>query len=263
LLELNRVNPLELINTENGRWRLGGHTITDEQKKAWMSAENTVVFSSNIGIAKLAQRLEGFEIYEGFQKYGLASPSGIDLPYEKRGYIQNISKLNSEIYKATSAYGYGLVVNLMQLATLYSVFNNGGYLVQPQIVQMMENGKKRFTQKPVRMQIISQTLATQMNRILRKTVRDGSAKSAQYDGLQIGGKTGTAHISVGGEYENLYNSTFVGFANDNEKRYTIAVLTREPKIRYRHFASLTSVPVFKEIVEQMVELNFLKPTIME
>jgi len=263
LLELNRVNPLELINTENGIWKLGGHTITDEHKKAWMSAENTVVFSSNIGMAKLAQRLEGFEIYEGFQKYGLASPSGIDLPYEKRGYIQNISKLNSEVYKATSAYGYGLVVNLMQLATLYSVFNNGGYLVQPQIVHMMENGKKRFIQKPVRMQIISQPLAAQINRILIKTVRDGSAKSAQYDGLQIGGKTGTAHISVGGEYENLYNSTFVGFANDDKKRYTIAVLTKEPKIPNRYFASLTSVPVFREIVDQMVELNFLKPKIME
>lgn len=260
LLENNKVNPLELIKTEGGRWRLGGHLITDEHKHMWLSAENVIVYSSNIGTAKLAQRLEGYELYEGFEKFGLTSPTGIDLPYEKRGRIQNVDKLNKEIYKATSAYGYGLVVNVMQLLKAHATFNNGGYLVQPQIANKIENGIKTYLQKPRVKQIISQPLATQINRILQKVVKDGSAQNARYEGLTIGGKTGTAHISVSGEYENLYHSTFVGFANDTNSRYSIAVLTREPKIKYRHFASLTSVPTFKEIVEQMVQLHLLKPS---
>jgi len=263
LLEHNRVNPLELVKTEGGRWTLGGHLITDEHKHMWLSAENVIVFSSNIGTAKLAQRLEGYELYEGFEKYGLTSPSGIDLPYEKSGRIQNVARLNREIYKATSAYGYGLVVNMMQLVRAHAVFNNGGYLVQPQLVAKMENGVKTYVQKPQLEQIISQPLSTQMNRILQKVVREGGAQGARYDGLIIGGKTGTAHISVKGSYENLYHSTFVGFANDEKNRYSIVVLTKEPKIRYRHFASLTSVPTFKEIVGQMVELGYLHPQIKE
>ncbi|MGM0622635.1 MAG: peptidoglycan D,D-transpeptidase FtsI family protein [Campylobacterota bacterium] len=260
LLEHNRVNPLELINTEGGRWRLNGYMITDEHKHDWMSAENTVVYSSNIGIAKLAQRLEGFELYEGFEKYGLTSPSNLDIPYERAGKIQNISNLNRDIYKASSAYGYGLVTNLMQQTRALNVFNNGGYLVNPQVVDKMVSTKQEHMQKPVKQQIISSTIAAQMNKIMQKVVKDGSAQRALTPGLQIGGKTGTAHISVKGQYENLYNSTFIGFANDTNNRYTIAVLTKEPKVRYRHFASLTSVPVFKEIVDTMIDLKFLTPS---
>lgn len=263
LLEHDRVNPLELVNTESGRWNLHGHTITDENAHDWMSAENTVVFSSNIGTAKLAQRLEGFELYEGYKKYGFAQRSGIDIPYERVGRIQNITNFNRDIYKATSAYGYGLTTNLMQLLVANNVFNNGGYLVQPQVVQKMQKGDQVHTQRIQAQQIIPSRVAVQMNRIMQKVVKDGSAHRAQIKGLTVGGKTGTAHISVDGVYENLYNSTFIGFANDSESRYTIAVLTKKPTIPYRHFASLTSVPVFKDIAKQMVELNILKPKLME
>ncbi len=259
LLEQDKVNPLEIIKVENGRYRLNGHLITDEHKKMWLSAENILVYSSNIGIAKLAQRLEGYEMYEGFKRFGLTEKSGIDLPYENVGRMKSLSKLNRAIYKANTGYGYGLSVNLMQLLRAHTVFNNGGYLLQPQVVNYIQKEDKRYIQKPRRQQILSSTVAAQMNGILQKVVKEGSGQRAQIEGLSIGGKTGTAHISVKGRYRNLYNSTFIGFVNDEKNRYNIAVLTVKPKKKYYHFASLTSVPVFKEIALKMIELDFLKP----
>ncbi|MCK4974357.1 MAG: penicillin-binding protein 2, partial [Sulfurimonas sp.] len=81
------------------------------------------------------------------------------------------------------------------------------------------------------------------------------------EGLEIGGKTGTAHIVEKGKYVNKYNTAFVGFANDKENRYTIGVAVIQPK--KTQFASQTSVPVFKKAVDIMVEEGYLKPDIVE
>ncbi len=259
LLETDKVNPLELINTENGRYRLNGYLITDEHKNDWLSAQNVITYSSNIGMAKLAQRLEGYELYDGFKRFGLTRQSGIDLPYERVGGIQEVAQLNSPVYKATSAYGYGMSVNLIQLLKAHSAFNNGGHLVTPHLVASMTRGNKTYHQKPSREQVITSATAARMNNILQRVAKKGSANRALIEGLEIGGKTGTAHISVEGTYENRYNSTFIGFVNDVKNRYNIAVLTHMPQKKYHHFASLTSVPVFKAVAEKMIELDMLRP----
>jgi len=91
-----------------------------------------------------------------------------------------------------------------------------------------------------------------MLKILRKVVTRGTGKRANLKGIFIAGKTGTAHISKKGAYQNIYNSTFVGFANEikGNKKFTIGVLVIDPKKNY--FASLSAVPIFKKIVQVMV-----------
>jgi cell division protein FtsI (penicillin-binding protein 3) len=73
-------------------------------------------------------------------------------------------------------------------------------------------------------------------------------------GIEIGGKTGTAHIA----YSDLFHGSFYGFANDDEgHRYTIGVLVIKAKKENTHFASQSAVPVFGEIVEEMVKEGYL------
>jgi len=101
-----------------------------------------------------------------------------------------------------------------------------------------------------------------MNKILQKVVKKGTGTKAKTEGLVIGGKTGTAHIaSKKGGYAKLYNSTFLGFANDKKHRYTIGVLVREAKKPYAYFASKSAVPVFKQIVDALVEQGELVPEV--
>ena len=263
LLERKLINPYDLVNGHNGHFKMGRKVITDEHKFDWLSAENVIVYSSNIGIAQLAQKLSGYEFNSGLKKFGFAQKSTPDLIYEKVGSIPSSKRLENEIYKATCAYGYGIRVNLMQLMRAYSVFNNKGKMVTPQIVGSFidEYHQEKKIEPYNTVQVIPSAVASRVKKILIKTVNKGTGKKAITPGLEIGGKTGTANTVEKGKYVSKYNTAFMGFANDKTHKYTIGVVVVQPK--NGHFASQTAVPVFKKAVDIMVEQGYLKPNIIK
>ena len=263
LLDKKLVNPYDLVNGHNGRYKIKNKIITDEHRFDWLSAENVIVHSSNVGIAQLAQKLSGSEFHRGLIDFGLTQKSTDDLVYERKGSIASAIKLNNDIYKATSSYGYGMHVNLMQLVKAYSVFNNNGRMTSPQIVHSFIDEYNREVVLPPQEQdqVIKTNTAKRMKKILIKTVNDGTGIKAKTKGLVIGGKTGTAHMVDKGKYVNKYNTAFIGFVNDKKSNYTIGVVVVEPK--KSQFAAQTSVPVFKKGVDIMVEEGYLKPNIIK
>lgn len=100
-----------------------------------------------------------------------------------------------------------------------------------------------------------------MKKILIKTVNKGTGRKAITPGLEVGGKTGTAHIVEKGEYVSKYNTAFMGFANDKTSKFTIGVVVIQPQ--KSQFASQTAVPVFKNAVDIMIEDDYLKPNIVK
>jgi len=97
-----------------------------------------------------------------------------------------------------------------------------------------------------------------MKNMLIEVVERGTGKKAQVAGLTIGGKTGTAHIAELGKYVQKYHSSFYGFAEDDKGHsYTIGILVIEAKAPKAYFASRSAVPVFKNIVEEMLEQKLL------
>ncbi len=260
LLEKKLVNPYDLVNGHNGRFKIGRKVITDEHKFDWLSAENVIVYSSNIGIAQLAQKLSGYEFHEGLKHFGFSSKSMPDLIYEKRGSVPSSKRLENEIYKATCSYGYGMKANLMQLLRAYSAFNNNGRLVSPKLLHSIidEHGVETLIPYEEQPQVIQSSTAQRMKKILIKTVNEGTGTKAITPGLEVGGKTGTAHIVEKGLYVNKYNTAFMGFANDETRKYTIGVIVIKPK--KSQFASQTSAPVFKKAVDILIEEGYLTPT---
>jgi len=259
MLDRGLINPYDMVNGHNGRYTMGRKTIVDEHKFSMISAEDVLVHSSNIGIAQLAQKLNGAEYTEGLKRFGFTHFSGIDLPYEKRGSIPSSAQLNNYLYKAITSYGYGMRANAMQLVKAFNVFNNGGKLINPMVVEALydDNGRMIPMQVQAPIQVISPATAERMKQILIKTVNEGTGIGAKTPGLEIGGKTGTAHIAKKGKYVNSYHTSFIGFANDGTHHYTIGVAVIEPRTVY--FASITAVPVFKGVVDVMVEEKLLKP----
>jgi len=259
LMEKGLVNPYEVINGHHGRFKIGRKVITDEHKFDWLSAENVIVYSSNVGIAQLAQRLQPVDFYKGLRNFGFGQPSGVDLPRDLPGTLIPVAKFRSEIYKATVAYGYGIRTTFMQLLKAYNVFNNEGIEVQPRIAAFLSTakGKKIYLAPPKRRRVLSVATAATMKRILQKVVEKGTGTVAKIEGLDIGGKTGTAQIAEGGSYGHNYNSSFFGFANDATRRYTIGVTVIRPKAK--HFASQTAVPVFRDIVIELINEGYLQP----
>ncbi len=246
--------------------RLGGklfvtknYTISDDDYFEALTPKGIIMYSSNIGIAKIAWRLSGQELHRGWKNFGLASASGIDLSKELAGRIKAPYLLKHKVHAANTAYGYGTLVNFMQFIKAYSAFNNNGIAVTPKIVKQMsdQNGKMYATPEvQSSLQACSPRTANIIKDMLQATVNRGTGTAAQYDGLEVGGKTGTAHISERGHYVEKYHSSFFGFANDElGHKYTIGVFVIKPKKVY--FASQTAAPTFQKIIGKMVDQNYL------
>lgn len=283
VFDKNRVKKGELINAYNkgkinkkglyprGKYKIMRHTIGDDHRfsKRFITPTDTIVYSSNIGILQLAQRLKAQEFINGFKSFGLSKKTGIDLPYEKKGIIHSLRQYQAyetqgkdNIYKATDSYGQGITSTFIQVLKAYSVFNNDGKIVTPQIVSNIidtDTDKNIISLKikePIR--VIKSKTANIVKKMLIKTVKMGTGKGTNIKGLEIGGKTGTAQISGGKSgYQKKYISSFFGFANDKTSKYTIGVTVFEPSWRY-HYASQSAVIVFKSIIEILTNQGYLK-----
>jgi len=235
------------------------YTISDDEYFKELRPKGIIMYSSNIGISKIAWKLTGRELYEGWKNFGLSRRSGIDLSKELTGRIKGASLLNHKVHAANTAYGYGMFANFMQMVKAYSAFNNNGIAVTPKIVDYItdKNGQRFEPNREVSsLQSCTARTAGIINDMLLGTVNRGTGSAAQYDGLSVGGKTGTAHIAYKGHYIEEYHSSFYGFANDKMgNKYTIGVFTIKPQKVY--FASQTSAPVFKKVVGTLVRYNYL------
>lgn len=246
-----------------GKYKINRHTIGDDHRftKNYLTLEDIVIYSSNIGTLKIANRLTAEEFYYGYKRFGISVKTGIDLPHEAKGIIHKLYQYRSgedrnedNIYKATDSYGQGITATFMQILKAYTVFNNNGKIVTPYIVF-----KDQTVEQP---QVISEKTANEMKEYLIRTVEKGTGVNTLIEGLEIGGKTGTANVVENGRYQRKYMSSFFGFVNDKNKKYTIGVTVNDPinrgKYWYYYYASHSAVPVFREITKILLKLNYLK-----
>ena len=262
LLKANKVNPYDVINLYGGSYKLGTKIIKDTHKDDRLSVEDVIVHSSNVGTAQIAQKLDAVEFHQGLKDFGFSLRTGVDLPFEHPGLIPAQNRFNSPIYKATVGYGYGMNATFMQVLKAYSVFNNNGKIVTPRLVKKLvsSTGQELLPERGADVQVIPPAVAKRMQKILIRVVQQGTGVGAKIQGLEVGGKTGTAHIAEDGEYVRVYNSSFFGFVNDKKNHYTIGVLVREAKKGKTYFAAQSAVPVFKEVIEKLVENGYLTPS---
>ncbi len=265
-LEHHKVTPGSWFDVHGGKLKISNkYTISDDEVFDSLTATDIIVHSSNVGISQIAWRLTGKQMHDGLTAFGLGQPSGIDLSRELHGKIKSAKLLSAKVHRANQAYGYGMTATFAQLFKAYSAFNNNGIAVTPKIIDYFEdsNGNKyHIKPKYGNRRAVSKRAADQIKTILKEVVKRGTGVAAQYPGLEIGGKTGTAHIAVGGHYRKIYNSSFYGFANDDKgHKYTIGVLVIKASKPKMYFASKSAVPAFRAIVDVLVDQEFLQPNL--
>ena len=263
LLEKNKINPAQVIDLEGGVYKLRNYTIRDSSILAKGTPEDILLRSSNIGMVKLAAPLSSTELHTALRAFGFSELTGIDLPYEKRGTIPSVRRLNiEEATKATISYGYGLQTTFMQLMRAYASFSNGGYLPTPRITQHIsaQDSQRYSLPTPTPIQILSSSVAHKLEDLLIAVVQKGTGKPALVENVIVGGKTGTAKIAKNGEYIDQYNGSFFGFAKDSKRTYTIGVVVFQSHIQNDYYGGRTAAPIFKEIVEMLVSEGYLEQT---
>jgi cell division protein FtsI (penicillin-binding protein 3) len=263
-LEEGKVTPNTWFDTGYKRFSITARQyVRDDDYFKSMSVSDIIVHSSNIGTSQISWRLTGKEYRDGLLKFGIAQKTGIDLSRDLPGTLKSVKLLNHKMHRANSAFGYGMMVTLTQMLKAYSAFNNDGLAMTPRLVNYLAGKSAKHYKLPPKTgdkQAISKKTADEIHNILLEVVKRGTGVKAQYEGLIVGGKTGTAHIAKEGRYVKEYHSSFYGFANDKKgNKYTIGVLVIRAKEKYKYFASQSAVPTFRRTLDILVELDYLKP----
>jgi cell division protein FtsI/penicillin-binding protein 2 len=225
-LESKTVTTKTKIN-DTGILKLAGHTHIDDadhHARGWMTFEDGVAYSRNVVAAKVAlalgkdTRASSAILHSTWAKMGFGSKTGIDVAGESVGIVRDPTITQwQQIDLANGAFGQGVAVTPIQLATAFSAMVNGGSLVEPHVVKAI--GTADLT-PPARGQVLDSSLSITLTNMMRRVVTEVPTYRDRtlVKGYDVGGKTGTAQIwdakARGGRGDwkhNLFNYSFIGY----------------------------------------------------
>ena len=221
--------------------------------------------SSNIGTALAAMQFTPQELWSYLDRFGLGHRTDIGMPGETRGLLPSRATWNT-LTRAQVAFGQGLGVNALQMATAVNAIANGGQLVTPSLVEgraTTSSGSEVGTDAAARRQVVKPSAARQTAEMMELvTTQDvGTAPGAGIAGYRVAGKTGTAQ-EVGGKC-NCYRDgglavSFAGFAPADKPRFTVYVVIKRPGKGAS--GGGTAGPVFRKILSYVLQKYAVPPT---
>ncbi|MFC1546414.1 peptidoglycan D,D-transpeptidase FtsI family protein [bacterium] len=247
---------------ENGKYKIGTFSIEDHDKYGTLDVRDIIAHSSNIGMAKIGQRLGKDKLYEWLKSFGFGNYTGIELPGEVKGILRH-PKEWSTISASVIAFGQEIGVTSIQTVCAYSCIANNGILLEPRIIKSVrnfENEKTTLYKKRVVRKVISADTCRKIIEAMEQVVIKGTAASVQYDGYRIACKTGTAQKidPKTGKYSNKkYIASIAGFFPAQKPEVTILVMADEPKGIY--WGGDVCGPIFKALVKDIaLDMNIPK-----
>jgi cell division protein FtsI (penicillin-binding protein 3) len=256
------VTPNCIFFCENGSYRVGGHTIHDTHENGWLSLQQIIKHSSNIGAAKVLERIGPESLYATLRGFGFGEKTGIDCPGESAGSLTPYQRWQG-VDGATISFGQGISVSAIQLTAAVNAIANGGTLMRPYVVRKVVDAAgsevKRFEPEAVRRVVSAETAGTVARIMETVTTEGGTGETVALAGYKVAGKTGTAQkTDESGTYaRGLYVSSFAGFVPADRPRATIVVIVDEPKTE--HYGGLVAGPAFRKIAEGLLQYLNVPP----
>lgn len=196
-------------------------TIRDDHPQArYLTVPEIFIYSSNIGAAQMALDIGSETQQTYFKRLGLL-----------RSPLFEVSEVGQPLFPTywrdintmTAAYGHGIAVSPLQMASAIAATINGGNLIPATLVEQDE-----FYHEPGE-QVFSADVSNKMRALMRLTVTEGTGKQADVPGYLVGGKTGTAEKPGAGAYrEHALMSSFVGVFPMNDPKYLVLIMVDEP-----------------------------------
>lgn len=255
------MSPESTVFCENGRYRLpNGRIIRDVSGKGWLTLEEVLHKSSNIGMIKVVKELGHENLSTYIEKYGFGKATGVDLPYEHKGSLYAVKHWDTHSLGSVP-FGQGIMVTPLQMVSALNVIANDGKLLRPHITREIRDSNGKVIEKKYAIdvrQVIRPTVAKQMAEILVGVVEDGSGRRARVEGYRVAGKTGTAQKAEkdGKGYAGKEIMSFMGFLPAENPMVSIIVMLDEPK--GARFSGQIAGPLFQQIAAQTMQ--YLKQT---
>ncbi|UCD32957.1 MAG: penicillin-binding protein 2 [Desulfobacterales bacterium] len=262
-IESGSSTPNSIFYCENGAYKIGRNVVHDTHKHGWLSLQQIIKHSSNIGAIKFIETTGAKQLYKTLRDFGFGTKTGVDCPGESAGSLAPYQRW-TKIDTGAISFGQGISVSALQLITATCAIANDGILMRPYIVQGItdQNGRliKSFRPKKNRRAVSSKTALT-VRRLMRTVVTEGgTGVNAAIEGYSVCGKTGTAQkINQKGEYtKDKYISSFVGFLPAESPKVAILVVVDEPQ--KNHYGGVVAAPAFKNIAEKIIDYMDISPT---
>jgi cell division protein FtsI/penicillin-binding protein 2 len=246
---------------DTGYIEVGGVGIYNWDRSAWGPQDMTGCMqnSLNVCLAWVATQLGNEKFYQYLQAFGIGRPTNIDLsgeqywplsvPGDPQWYPVNLG---------TNAFGQGVAVTPIQMATAISAVANGGRMMAPHVVAaIIQNGQQYNISPQVIASPISEKTAKDLTEMLSNSL-EGESSAALVEGYRIAGKTGTAEIPINGRYTmDVTNTSFAGWGPSDDPKFLIYVWLEKPSSSI--WATETAAPTFHDVAEQLVVLMGIPP----
>jgi len=227
------------------------------RNRPYMSVADVVKRSSNVGAIEIERRLGPELHYEYLTKFGLGSPSSIDVAGERHGKLDPPAEWTATT-GSSIAIGYAVGTTALQMAAVYATIANDGVWVEPYVVSEIQQADgSRLLTKPRTRQVLTVETAQTMRWMLGRVVmEEGTGRRARMTDYTAGGKTGTSQKfdSETGVYTESTTASFIGMAPLDDPKIVIAIVLDAPQGKGDDGVDLSlggasAAPVFAEVAQ--------------
>lgn len=258
----------EEIDCSYGVYRMGPRILHDHHSYGRLSVTDVLVKSSNIGMAKIGERLGLDRLYEGVRSFGFGQVTGIELPGELPGIVH--PRDDWTVYSLGSVpMGQELAVTPLQLLTAHAALANGGLLRRPTLLRRsLRRQNSGATATAAAGEHIDSVLLNRetaewlVREPMTQVVERGTAKAARLPGVSLFGKTGTAQKldpDTGTYSDRAWVVSFVCGSPADSPRVVVLVMVDEPTAPGIHYGGTVAAPtaarLTAEAAQRAVELG--------
>ena len=261
-LEHHSLQRDEMISCNFGAYKMGPRVLHDHHSYGDLSVEDVLVKSSNIGMAKIGERIGLESLYEATRSFGFGRRTGIELPGELPGLLHPFPQWN--VYSLGSIpMGQELAVTPLQLITAHAALANGGSLIRPRLLKGSA-GDATGTAPGQTIRIVEpadgvgarllnpETARWLVQEPMKQVVERGTGKSARIPGLSIFGKTGTAQKldpSTGTYSDQAWVVSFLCGAPAENPAVIVLLMVDEPTAPGVHYGGTVAAPTASRILQ--------------
>lgn len=242
-----------------------GFTIKnfDGKGRGTVAMQEVLNQSLNTGVSHIVDTMGIAAFKEYFKNLKIGSETGVDLPSEARGLVDNLYESPRKVEAMTASFGQGIALTPMSTARALGALGNGGILVTPHLASEIhfEDGRTQPVQYPAGAQVFSRETSEEITRMLVEVVDDaldGGKRSLEH--YSVAAKTGTAQIASSdgtGYYEDRFFHSFFGYFPAYDPEFLILLYTVEPQqVRY---ASETLTDPFMNLTQFLINYYNVPP----
>ncbi len=225
-----------------------------------LTLAGVLAHSSNVGMVQVAHRIRPQVQYQYYRAFGIGEPTGLPLPGSSDGLLAPPSQWWGD-QRYTLAFGQGVSVTAVQMASVYATIADGGVRVPPTIVAGTTDAKGQYVPapRPRSRRVLKAATARELIGILQQVPNLDATLAyepwGEIPGYSIAAKTGTAQV---GACLCKYGSSYIGMAPATNPQVVVAVNVQNPQSG-DYFGNAVAGPVFYHVMKFALQALKIPP----